>query len=124
MAFAVVPPWLPGNVAFSSFTLQQTPATPEPLPPSAPIVPVDRPRHVGTVVVADAINDGVIVAREIPSVAIVDQAIAIVVDIIASDLSGVLSDVRRQIEVSVYVALVNDADVHISTVCFPGRPRR
>ena len=31
---------------------------------------------------------------------------------------------RRQIEVRVYVALVNDADVHISTVCFPGRPRR
>ena len=39
IASAVVPPLRPRNFAAISFTFQSTPATPLPLPPTAPIVP-------------------------------------------------------------------------------------
>jgi hypothetical protein len=39
IALAVVPPRLPRNFALTILTDQQTPATPPPLPPSAPMLP-------------------------------------------------------------------------------------
>ena len=79
------------------------------------------------VIVADAVEDSAVVAREVPAVDVVHQPVTVVIDASPTgSFDRVLRRVRGEIGVRVHVAFIDDADVHRAAVLLvvgPGRHR-
>ncbi len=85
--------------------------------------PADGPGDMRAVVIARAVEDGAVVAVEVPAVHVVHVPVAVVIGAVASHLTRVGGGVGCEVGVTVVVALVDDADVDVAAIRLASGPR-
>ncbi len=83
----------------------------------------DRAGHVGAMIVADAVVDGVVVRVEIPAADVVDVSVAVVVDAVSCGIERIQPHVGREVRMVEVHAFVDDPHVDIARAGEARRPR-